>query len=308
MENKNIDQYILTNQQSSDLLVLKVPDVITRFRSKSLILFRNFKVENQTFREFTDKFGKDFASYAGGSHKRARIDGNKDTLAAPRSTYGGYAIPAHAELSYTAIPPKIIWFFCSVAPKAAGQTTVYDGVEVWNRLSTSTRKIFETKKIKYTAHYPENRWDEIYQADTVEAVSDVCRRNGVKFAIGGSVPGERHIHTEYTCWAMQPTAFTGETAFVNHMLSSIYAKQFGITDFLKVNFEDNSSIPDHIVDELYDVTESVSIDIDLRQGDTLMIDNTRFLHGRRAFFGKREVQLRMCLQPIEELGYETKAA
>src|SRR5262245_48365471 len=95
------ETYVWVGQPNSSIMSLKRDDVIQRFRKDSLILFRNFNLDGAGFRSFSDQFGSDFGSYAGGSHKRERIDGQMDILGVPRGSYGGFALPAHQEMSYT---------------------------------------------------------------------------------------------------------------------------------------------------------------------------------------------------------------
>lgn len=47
--------------------------------------------------------------------------------------------------------------------------------------------------------------------------------------------------------------------------------------------------------ELNEIAERISIEISWQKGDILMIDNTRIMHGRRAFEDKqRDIYIRLC--------------
>ena len=43
------------------------------------------------------------------------------------------------------------------------------------------------------------------------------------------------------------------------------------------------AIPEKFIDEIKRVAEDITVDHSWQQGDVLMIDNVRFMHGRRAF-------------------------
>jgi hypothetical protein len=59
--------------------------------------------------------------------------------------------------------------------------------------------------------------------------------------------------------------------------------------------EDVTPIPADIVDELRRIEAEVTLDVPWRPGDVLIVDNTRFLHGRRAFSDlRREIYVRLC--------------
>ncbi|WP_392535722.1 TauD/TfdA family dioxygenase [Nostoc sp. C117] len=62
-----------------------------------------------------------------------------------------------------------------------------------------------------------------------------------------------------------------------------------------INFEDNSEISDEVLSKLNEMAEKITTEIEWRQGDILMIDNTTILHGRRAFADdQRDIYIRLC--------------
>ena len=62
-----------------------------------------------------------------------------------------------------------------------------------------------------------------------------------------------------------------------------------------VCFDDDSEITDEIMSELNEIAERITIEISWQKGDILMIDNTRIMHGRRAFEDEqRDIYIRLC--------------
>ncbi|MDJ0688013.1 MAG: TauD/TfdA family dioxygenase [Xenococcaceae cyanobacterium MO_188.B32] len=62
-----------------------------------------------------------------------------------------------------------------------------------------------------------------------------------------------------------------------------------------VSFEDGSEIDDEIMSELNEIAEKITAEISWKKGDILMVDNTRIMHGRRAFLDeKRDIYIRLC--------------
>jgi alpha-ketoglutarate-dependent taurine dioxygenase len=61
-----------------------------------------------------------------------------------------------------------------------------------------------------------------------------------------------------------------------------------------VRFEDGEPIPRSLIDEVVSIQQRIMIPIAWKKGDFTLLDNTRTLHGRRAFTDtKRDVYLRM---------------
>ena len=42
-------------------------------------------------------------------------------------------------------------------------------------------------------------------------------------------------------------------------------------------------IPERFIDEIKQVSDDINVDHSWQQGDVVMVDNIRFMHGRRAF-------------------------
>ena len=43
------------------------------------------------------------------------------------------------------------------------------------------------------------------------------------------------------------------------------------------------AIPEKFIDEIKQVSDDITVDHSWQQGDVVMVDNIRFMHGRRAF-------------------------
>ena len=300
----------IRSDNHEDLLKLKRNEIIKVFNQSGLVFLSGFASSMEKFKRFSDRFGSDFSNYAGGSHGRAKVKGYEDiaeasNFAINRPAVGGSSIPAHSEMTYLDNFPKIVWFTCSRPAVAGGQTTIYDGIRVWEMLSPSTQSLFRKKRIKYTACYLESMWPEIFQDSTLEGVKAVCEKNGVGWKVGDFVSGGKVLYTNYSCWATKTHRFGDKPAFVNHILTSIWVEALG-ANFVRVRFEDSTRIPHDVAVELFETTESIAQEVSWQVGDILMIDNTRFLHGRRGYFGRRHVHVRQCHRPIPEFHFAAR--
>ncbi|MEO8890080.1 MAG: TauD/TfdA family dioxygenase, partial [Coleofasciculaceae cyanobacterium] len=56
-----------------------------------------------------------------------------------------------------------------------------------------------------------------------------------------------------------------------------------------------SKIPESVIDEIQTITEQLIQLVAWQKSDVLMIDNTRLMHGRRAFAdNQRDIYVRLC--------------
>jgi hypothetical protein len=92
------------------------------------------------------------------------------------------------------------------------------------------------------------------------------------------VGDDESIYLEYVCPAVVKTRYGGHDAFANSLLSE---RRNTLGELMA--FDDGSPIPDAIVREIEDAMASLTEEIAWQAGDLVMIDNTRFMHGRNPF-------------------------
>ena len=78
--------------------------------------------------------------------------------------------------------------------------------------------------------------------------------------------------------ALHTPLFTDALAFGNFLLFARY--YLGRPGFPL--FDDGSPVPDAVLDEVMSVAEALSVPVRWQAGDLLMLDNSRFMHGREA--------------------------
>ncbi len=82
----------------------------------------------------------------------------------------------------------------------------------------------------------------------------------------------------FTYPALHRTLLSDELAFGNFLLFARYYLQL---DRIPL-FEDGSIVPDWIVDAIKAAADPITFAVDWQPGDILMLDNSRFMHGRNA--------------------------
>ena len=283
----------------SNIFAIDQENIRSLFKKSGVLLFRDFDINTDKFEQFTNLFGTEFMHYIGGAQVRKIINKNGDQTISSVNFYTDsdkqqkrtFKLPLHGEMFYTKSRPTLLWFYCVAPPLEDGETTVCDGVQVYQELSEATKNLFKTKRIKYIRHYANGEWQGRFQTNDLSELAKFCQESDLHLKIDKDTQA---ITTEYVYPAIVKTRWGGQEAFLNSILIVEWQEAAGKTDSI-VRLEDNSRIPDDVLLELQEVTERLTYLISWQRGDILMIDNTRMLHGRRAFSDQqRELYTRMC--------------
>ncbi len=288
--------YLFESQQADEFLSLEKQKIVELLKSHGVILFRSPSASQQTFEGFTERLGQEFVKHGAAVRKSRSEDGRTQTV-----TKGSAAILLHTELHFSPFSPDAMWFYCQSPAQQGGQTTVASGVELFNKLSASTQKLFLTKKIKYKNIWEESSWRQYMPDFTKQQVIDYLESKNCR----PHFDEDNCLVYEYITSATSK-APSGETVFGNSIaIHSQYLKDvklFQETD-QKVRhgiaMENGEEIPEAIFAEIIEASESITQEVDWRAGDIVMLNNRTVLHGRRAYpeSGDREILVRMAMMP-----------
>ncbi|MEH2413872.1 TauD/TfdA family dioxygenase [Nostoc sp.] len=272
----------INNLDNVSILQLDKEEIISLFKSNGILLFRGFDVDVDIFKEFTNLLSIDFINYAGGAFSRRVINGDQTLLSVNDFKS---EIKLHGEMYYQQNIPLMLWFFCANPPLEDGETTVCDGRQFFNEISSSTKELFSKKKLKFTVRISQEGWQKKYQTDDLNQLEEICRKNNTHLTVND----DQSILIEYIYPAIIPSRCGKYRVFINSLLPT---KQFSPKS---LNFEDDSEIPEEVVSELNQIAEKITTEILWEKSDILMIDNTRILHGRRSFADdQRDIYIRLC--------------
>ncbi|MCT9084134.1 TauD/TfdA family dioxygenase [Streptomyces fulvoviolaceus] len=204
--------------------------------------------------------------------------------AAQKVDSGHDPIGLHLENGGTPYAPELLWFHCVKAARSGSETTVCDGYRVWDALSDRAKEAFAAQPVRYARTVPAELWrrlaafmagdgrgpDEVTVADLYEQANP-----GSKVEFRENADGS--LHYDFQVYAAHPTKWSTRTAWANSLLGPSF--NYETPD---IRFADGSSIPDDLVAEYTSVTEAVTEDIPWQDGDIVLIDNSRVMHGRRA--------------------------
>ena len=262
-------------------------------KSRGVVMFSGFGTKLPDFDRYIKRFGDNFMTYQGGGYIRRQVS-EDETLLSTRYDYGRekqdtFGLPMHGEMYYTDLRPVLLWFFCERPADADGETTVCDGAQVFAELSGQWKDLLNQKKLKYVRRYLDGEWQLIYQTDDIAEALNFCQGNGIT----ANVEDGRTLCTEYVHPGVIKSRWGNHSVYINNILPVIWQERMGRKTSI-VRLEDGSEIPSELIEEVIAVQQKHIIPLPWKSGDFAVIDNTRAMHGRRAFQDTdREVFLRM---------------
>ncbi|WEK41849.1 MAG: TauD/TfdA family dioxygenase [Candidatus Sphingomonas colombiensis] len=277
------------------ILSLDSATIIELYKMHGALLFRGFGADVEQFRKFTRIFSA--TSVLNESPGRQAIDQDANI----HTVDGGVReFSLHPELSREPWKPDMAMFCCLSAPSSGGQTTICDGVQLVRELPEQLRARLEGRRLLYI----KATWPEL-----------------LEFWLGTRSPSDQQLLSPPASCPYDFRRIDGQIVriFTRPMLHRpmfIDAPAFG-NFLLFARFNNNR--PDFpLLDDGYPVPEAwlqgikatgdrLKVAIDWRNGDVLMLDNTRFMHGRAAILdpGERLIAtyfgyLRFALPDSEE--------
>ncbi len=175
----SIGQQIISIGKNS-IFQLEREKIISLFNAYGVLLFRGFATNAEIFKEFSNLLSTDFIDYSGGAFNRRIINGDKTVLSV--NDFNS-EIKLHGEMYYQKTVPLMLWFFCATPAADKGETIVCDGRQFFRELSSSTKELFNKKKLKFTVRMSENEWQKKYKTEDVKQLQEICQQNDVKLTI-----------------------------------------------------------------------------------------------------------------------------
>ncbi len=188
---------------------------------------------------------------------------------------GSEPFPLHPELSREPWKPDICFFCCIDAPSEGGETTFCDGVELLRRLPAKVRAALENRSLLYIQPAPPpilQYWLGTSQPTdaTLANPPPQCPYRFRRF--------ESQIIRYFSYPALHKTLLSDDLAFGNFLL---FARYYLRVDRIPL-FEDGNVVPDWVVDAIQDAADPITFGTEWQTGDILILDNSRFMHGRNA--------------------------
>lgn len=260
---------LLQESPGETLEAISAASMIEHLRDTA-VLVRGYPPGVATFNAFAKKLCA--VSVFNESPNRLVLDGANNIQSV---NLGTEPFPLHPELSREPWKPDICFFHCIDAPRHGGETTYCDGVELVRRLPAEVRDILQNRSLLYVQPGPPAILH--YWLGTSEPDDSVLANPPAHCPYHFQRVG-RSIIRYFSRPALHKTMLSDELAFGNFLL---FARQYLHLDSIPL-FEDGSVIPDWIVDAISAAADPITFDANWQPGDILILDNSRFMHGRNA--------------------------
>lgn len=254
----------------ASLSELPVETVYRLYRAHGALLVRGFAADVASFGALAGQLSG--VAMPNEGPRRTMIDAARkiQTVAGGRKPF-----PLHPELSREPWQPDIAMFACLSPPAAGGETLICDGAALAAAMPPPVRAAFEGRRLLYRyLATPEQLAYWLGSSDPDDAALAAAAPH-CPFTFSRRPGG---VVREFTRPALRRTMFGEAPAFANFLVFARYLK--GIRNLPL--FEDGSIIPHLLAEAVRVIGERLSAPIAWAANDVLILDNTRFLHGRNA--------------------------
>ncbi len=194
---------------------------------------------------------------------------------------GTAAMGLHIENGNTPLPPDIIAFFSEKSASRGSQTTLCDGHGVWQKLPEKIKQKF-AQPMTIQRYLPKHIWQKyVATALNISDAEQIGKNELNQFvqSVSGQQIFPAHdegIHYHLTVNMVRRDNLKGVTAFANTLLGPSY-------NYEKPHFyfADGSEISPDLIEELAEYSEKETFNLNWQDRDVVLIDNKRFMHGRR---------------------------
>ena len=241
------------------------------FRQHGARLFRGVSFDIDEFSQFTDLFCSAYVSNESPGREVLSADGRVQTV-----NTGHQHFPLHPELSREPWQPDIAWFACEQPATMQGETTLCDGVAA---VLAFPPELFDHLAKNKLAHIlpADLDWCAEFLGIPELKLSDLSKEyhsseeNLFQFSVR-----DNEIFRTYFRPMLHKPMFSSNWAYGNFL---VFARRN-----LRVRhfpcYADGSEVPDSIVMQIEGITNRLAYAHKWQKHDLLMLDNTRFLHGR----------------------------
>ncbi len=250
---------------------LDTEQITALYKAHGGLLLRGFGADLDAFHAFAKRFSS--TAVVNESPGRTVLDPGKSLYTVDGGTN---AFALHPELSREPWKPDLAMFGCLSAPGAGGQTLVCDGIALAKALPAEVRRGLEGRRLVYL----KGVWPELLQFWLGSATPDSSqlRNPPVHCPYQFLQDSNGLIARCFSRPALHKPMFAEEQAFGNFLLFARFNNGRGDYPLL----DDMRPVPEAWLQAIKATGDQLSYAIEWQQGDVVMLDNTRFLHGRTA--------------------------
>jgi len=269
-------QVLVEPSHSGSLLDLDPNEITALYKTHGALLMRGFDLDVEQFQKFARTFCS--TSVLNESPGRRPIDPANNIHTVDGGTR---AFALHPELSREPWKPDAAFFGCLVPPHAGGSTTICDGIALVRELPEHVRLGLTGRRLLHV----KPTWPSLLEfwlgcADpSDERLASPPPQCPYRF---------RRIEDEvvryFTRPALHRPMFADAPAFGNFLLFARFnhnRRDYPLLD-------DGSPVPEDWLQAIKAAGDRIASPVAWQKGDVLMLDNTRFMHGRTEIMDANE--------------------
>lgn len=240
------------------------------YKTHGALLLRGFGTDVPQFRDFARGFCPTYVVNESPGRIPIEPENNIHTV---DSGVGPFAL--HSELSREPWRPDAAFFACFTAPARGGATTVCDGVELVRALPEEVRQGLTGRRLLHL----KPTWPELLEFWLGSRdPSDQMLANPPSWCPYQFRRIEDSIVCSFSRPALQRPMFIDAPAFANILLFA----RFTINRRDYPLLDNGEPVPEPWLRAIKRAGDALSAEVKWQSGDVLMLDNTRFMHGRTA--------------------------
>jgi alpha-ketoglutarate-dependent taurine dioxygenase len=238
------------------------------YKRHGALLFRGFGGSLGQFQEFVEEFCP--VAVVNDSRNRAQLGERQEVQSV---NIGTRPFPLHPELSREPWKPDSCFFYCLTPPSSGGATIICDGVAIVDALPSDLRYAMAGRRLKYIL--PANELQLEYWLGSANPSDAELAEPPPNCPFGFERAGQQVVRV-FSRPLLHKPMFNERLAFGNFLLFARYMR--GARNFPLL--EDGSLVPGEWVEKVKQVSDRLTVPIEWQAGDLLMLDNSRFMHGR----------------------------
>jgi alpha-ketoglutarate-dependent taurine dioxygenase len=259
-----------------------IVDLKDEFLNKGFVIINSQTMDLDNFEFFTKKFSSHFHNVGIRSSLKDKTGDGYTT----HTRNNNFILLGHSEGMYRPYPPPpdLCFFMCVISPKSlGGETTFADSVQLLNNLPLDLKNKLITLGVIYQSLWEPSRW---------QAEFGVESENSLRMILDAlpecNYSMEREILNIRSHMKAVHLTRQGFWGFTNGILAHLPSINHPRYSELPVYTNSNNSIyfgngdkfSDVEINQMIDVYDQTMIKHRWSDGDILILDNMRFLHGR----------------------------
>jgi hypothetical protein len=261
---------LVTAEGETGLLDVDRDTIVELYKAHGALLFRGFGAGVPAFRDFARQFCT--TAVVNESPGRSPIDPASHIHTVDKGL-GPFSL--HPELSREPWKPDAAFFACLSAPSSGGATTICDGVELVRAMPEVVRRGLEGRRLLHV----KDTWPELLQFWLGSPdPDDATLADPPSWCPYSFRRIEGDVVRIFSRPALHRPMFVDAPCFGNFLLFARFNnKRIGYP-----LLDDGRPVPDPWLEAVRDAGDALKAEIAWQPGNVLMLDNSRFMHGRTA--------------------------